>query len=102
MGPSLTPECPPLRLDERGVVRVGNTRISLDLVVEQYQNDMTPEDMVRAYDSLTLADAHGAIAYYLRHRADVQAYLDRREAEAKALRTKIEAGSHFSVPALEP
>jgi hypothetical protein len=26
---------PPLRVDEGGVVRVGNTRISLDLIVEQ-------------------------------------------------------------------
>ena len=37
----------PLRVDEGGVVRVGNTRISLDLVVKQYENGMTPEDMVR-------------------------------------------------------
>src|SRR5437016_10031642 len=43
---------PPLRVDEGGAVRVGNSRISLDLVVEQYENGMTPEDMVRAYDTL--------------------------------------------------
>ena len=39
----------PLRLDDGSVVRVGNSRISLDLVVEQYENGMTPEEMVRAY-----------------------------------------------------
>ena len=27
---------PPLRVDEGGVVRVGGSRVSLDLVVEQY------------------------------------------------------------------
>ena len=82
---------PPLRVDEGGAVRVGNSRISLDLVVEQYENGMTPEDMVRAYDTLVLADVHAVIAYYLRHRDEVLAYLKRREEEAEALRAKIEA-----------
>src|SRR5947208_2311763 len=81
----------PLRVDEGGAVRVGNSRINLDLVIEQYENGMTPEDLVRAYDTLVLADAYAVIAYYLRHRDEVRAYLKRREEEAEALRAKIEA-----------
>jgi uncharacterized protein (DUF433 family) len=84
-------EAPPLRVDAGGAVRVGNSRVSLDLVVEQYENGMTPEDMVRAYDTLVLADLHAVIAYYLRHRDEVRAYLKRREQEADALRAKIES-----------
>jgi uncharacterized protein (DUF433 family) len=90
-GLPLHAECPPLRVDEGGAVRVGNSRISLDLFVEQYENGMTPEDMVRAYDTLVLADVHAVIAYYLRHRDEVRAYRKRREEEAEALRAKIEA-----------
>jgi uncharacterized protein (DUF433 family) len=82
---------PPLRVDEGGAVRVGDSRISLDLVVEQYEKGMTPEDMVRAYDTLLLADVHAVIAYYLRRRDEVRAYLKGRQEEAKALRAKIEA-----------
>ena len=82
---------PPLRMDEEGTVRIGNSRITFDLVVEQYENGMTPEDMVRAYDTLVLADVHAAIAYYLRHRDEVRAYLKQREVEAAELRMKIEA-----------
>ena len=82
---------PPLRVDEGGAVRIGNTRICLDLIVEQYTNGMTPEDMVRAYDTLTLADVHDAIAYYLRHRKEVEVYLKRRAEEAGILRTRIES-----------
>jgi uncharacterized protein (DUF433 family) len=82
---------PPLRVDEGGAVRVGQSRISLDLVIEQYENGMAPEDMVQAYDTLALADVHAVIAYYLRHRDEVRAYLKRREEEAEALRAKIEA-----------
>src|SRR5262245_50645138 len=84
-------EPPPLRVDEGGIVRVGNSRISLDLVVEQYENGMTPDDMVRAYDTLELPDVHAVIAYYLRHRDEVRTYLMRRAEEAEALRAKIEA-----------
>jgi hypothetical protein len=47
-------EAPPLRVDAGGVVRVGDGRITLDLVVEQYENGMTQENMVRAYDTLVL------------------------------------------------
>ncbi|HEV3078619.1 MAG TPA: DUF433 domain-containing protein [Gemmataceae bacterium] len=82
---------PPLRVDEGGAIRVGKSRINLDLVVEQYENGITPEDMVRAYDSLVLADVHAVIAYYLRHRDEVRAYLKQRAQEAEALRAKIEA-----------
>ena len=90
-GLPLHPEPPPLRVDEGGAIRVGKSRISLDLVVEQYENGMTPEDMVRAYDTLGLADVHAVIAYYLRHRDEVRAYLKRRREEAEGLRAKIEA-----------
>jgi uncharacterized protein (DUF433 family) len=83
-------DLPPLRVDEGGVIRVGETRISLDLIVEQYENGMTPEDMVRAYDNLVLAHVHAAIAYYLRHRDEVRAYLKRRNEEAETLRARIE------------
>jgi uncharacterized protein (DUF433 family) len=68
---------------------MGKTRISLDVIVEQYENGTTPEDMVRAYDTLVLADVHAVIAFYLSYRDRVQAYLKRREAEALALRSKL-------------
>jgi uncharacterized protein (DUF433 family) len=83
---------PPLRVDPGGAVRVGASRVSLDVVVAEYENGLTAEDLVRAYDTLELADVHAVIAYYLRHRDEVRAYLKRRAAEAAALRAQIEAG----------
>ena len=82
---------PPLRIVEGGAVRVGKCRITLDLVVEEYESGMTPEDMVRAYDTLNLAEVYGAIAYYLSHRDAVKEYMRRREEKAQALRAEIEA-----------
>jgi uncharacterized protein (DUF433 family) len=79
-----------LRIDEGGVIRVGDTRISLDLVAEQYDNGMTAEEIAGAYDPAKLADVHEAIAFYLRHRGEVQNHLQERRAEAESLRNKIE------------
>lgn len=89
-GPVLHDDPSPLRVDASGTIRVGGSRITLDLVVEQYENGMTPEAMVRAYDSLKLPDVYAALAYYLRHTDEVRGYLKQREAEADALRAKIE------------
>jgi uncharacterized protein (DUF433 family) len=82
---------PPLRLDEGGALLVGSSRITLDLIVEQYENGIAPEDMVRAYDTLALADVHAVIAYYLRHRDEVGHYLELRRAEAEKLRAQVDA-----------
>jgi uncharacterized protein (DUF433 family) len=90
-GLTLHDEPPPFRVTEEGGICIGDSRITLDLVVEQYENGMTPEDIVRAYDTLDLADVHATIAYYLRHRVEVQGYLNRRRTEAESLRTKIES-----------
>ena len=87
----LEAERPPLRIDPGGVVRIGSTRVSLDLIVEQYENGMTPEDMVRAYDTLAFADVYTVIGWYLRHREAVASYLRQRTEEADALRQRIES-----------
>ena len=87
----LRSESPPLREDAEGALRVGNSRVSLDLVVEQYESGMTPEEMVRAYDTLVLSDVYAAIAYYLRHRDEVSAYLKQRAEQAESLRETLEA-----------
>ena len=84
-GLSLEAELPPLR-KVGGAVRVGKSRVSLDVVVQEYEDGMSPEEIVQAYDTLALADVYGAIAYILRHREEVETYMKRRADEAAALR----------------
>ena len=81
----------PLRVDETGTIRVGSSRVTLDVVLADYLNGVTPEEIVRQLDTLSLADVHTAIAYFHRHRNEVEEYLSRRNAEAEELRLKIEA-----------
>jgi len=81
----------PLRTDEYGVVRVGDSQVVLDIVIRAFNNGSDPESIVHGYPTLNLADAYAAIAYYLRHRKDVDAYLQSRREEAERLRQEIEA-----------
>src|SRR6516165_1489892 len=95
-GLPLPAEPPPLRVEEGGAVRVGTSRVSLDLVVEQYENGMTPEDLVRAYDTLDLADVHAVIAYYLRHREAVRAYQSDEKRRPRHCRRRSRPSVHAS------
>ena len=81
----------PLREDPTGVLRIGKSRVLLELVLDAFKAGATPESIVQSYDTLNLADVSAAIAYFHRHRAEVEQYLCRREAEAEVLRRDIEA-----------
>ena len=72
----------PLRVDEGGVVRVGDSRVALVELLDEYENGKTPDEMVQAHEGLELADVHAVIAYYLRHRHEVREFLSRRREEA--------------------
>ena len=80
----------PIRTDEQGRLRVGNTRVLLDLVIYSFRLGHTPETITSQYPSLSLDDVYLAIGYYLRHRDEVEAYLHQQEAEAEAFRQAYE------------
>lgn len=91
--PTLTfePMSVPLREDEHGAIRVGDTRVLLDLVIQEFRDGASPEGIVESYDALNLADVYLVIGYYLRHAEVIDGYLDRREQEARGVREMIEA-----------
>jgi uncharacterized protein (DUF433 family) len=83
-------EAPPLATDDHGVVRVGGTRVTLDVIVHSFDAGASPEEIVQSFPTLSLQDVYATIAYVLRHRTDVDAYLAEQEAEAEVIRRKIE------------
>jgi uncharacterized protein (DUF433 family) len=60
---------------KEGAYRVGGTRVSLDSVVYEFQNGVSPECIQKSYPALTLEQVYGAIAYYLSHQDAVDQYL---------------------------
>ena len=81
----------PLVSDADGVVRVEGTRVTLDTVVSVFNEGATAEEIVHRFPSVSLEDAYAIITYYLRHRADVDAYLEGRQRKVAQVRAENEA-----------
>ena len=81
----------PLRTDEHGAIRIGNTRVTLDSIINFYLQGESPEDLHAGFPSVPLSDIYAVIAYYLSHRAEVDSYLKRRNNEAERIRLEVEA-----------
>lgn len=87
---SIDQEAPPLRIDQDGTIRVGNGQVTLDTVIGAYELGESPERIAESYPTVTVVDAYGTIAYYLRHRRQLDAYLDERRKSADALQQRLE------------
>lgn len=84
-------EAPPLTEDATGALRVGNSRVLLELVVRAFQDGATPETILQRYSTLALSDVYAVLAYYLRHPSELEEYLARREQKAEEVRQRIES-----------
>lgn len=80
----------PIALDSDGVYRVDGTRIPLETVVAAYDQGWSPEEIVHSFPTLDLSDVYAVITYRLRHRTEVDAYLQRQEDRAQKLQQEIE------------
>ncbi|HEX6279137.1 MAG TPA: DUF433 domain-containing protein [Pyrinomonadaceae bacterium] len=80
-----------VRRVDGGALRVGKTRVSLDSVVYAFNRGESAEEIQRDFDTLSLADIHGAIAYYLHNKDQVDKYLAKREADYEKLRERDRA-----------
>jgi uncharacterized protein (DUF433 family) len=80
----------PLREEPSGVLRVGKSRVLLELVIHAFKAGATPEAIVQSYDTLNLADVYAVVSRYLAAPGPFEEYLRIREEVAMAARQKIE------------
>jgi uncharacterized protein (DUF433 family) len=80
-----------MTVDQDGMVRIAGTRITLDTIVGAYKRGDTPEEIVDGFPSLSLADIHAVIAYYLRHHEIVDAYIAENHRQARVALQEYEA-----------
>jgi uncharacterized protein (DUF433 family) len=70
------------------------SRVSLDSVVYAFLDGLSPETIAfECYPDLTLEQVYGGIAYYLAHRAPIDAYLKDGEKKFDELRQQAIAKS---------
>ena len=88
-----TTQTVPLALWEDGTIRVKNTRLLIDMIVNAHNRGECPEEIFDAFPSevYTVADIYAVIAYYLAHKIEIYKHLADREREAEAVWKKIEA-----------
>ena len=83
----------PLRTDEDGVIRVGNSRVTLSTIVHAFDAGYTAEEIVTDFPMLQLADVYGVIAYLLNNRDSIAIYLAEEQRAAEDIRQEIERRS---------
>lgn len=79
----------PLKQWEDGTIRVGDSRVLLDLVVHHFKQGATAEQIQHSFPSLTLRDVYGAIFLYLEHTNEIEAYLTEQEAQADKIERNL-------------
>jgi uncharacterized protein (DUF433 family) len=67
----------PIRVDHasNGALRVGPTRVTLEVLLTAHLQGDTPEQIVQAFPTLDLADVYSVIGHYYRHKAAFDAHL---------------------------
>ena len=77
----------------QGTWRIAGTRVSIDSVVHSFWEGATPEEICQDFPTLSLAQVYEAIAYYLKQRDRVDAYLQAGRDGAEKLQREL-AGRH--------
>ena len=62
------------------VYRIRGTRVALDSVIYKFRQGRSPESIQDSFPALTLSQVYAAIAYYLDHQDEIDAYLSQNEA----------------------
>jgi uncharacterized protein (DUF433 family) len=75
----------PLTPDATGTIRVANTRVTLDTLIEQFRGGATAEALTERFPVLSAADVHAVLAYYLRLRDEVDQCLEEQARQAEAV-----------------
>ena len=83
----------PLRVEPNGAVRVSGpqTRVNFELVVWGYKAGETLEEIQYRLPTIELADIYAVIAYYLRNKEEVEAYLQKIEEDWEQLDAELDA-----------
>lgn len=84
------PEPVPLVRDERGVWRVGGTRVTLETLVAAFNRGDATEEIREQYPTIALGDVYAVLTFCVRHRGAVRMYLDERARGGAEIQARAE------------
>ena len=85
---TLSPQQTPLVVDHHGSFVVTGTRVPLEVIVGEFNQGSSAEEIALAYPSLSLANVYAVVAYYLRHKESVDTYVAKQDERAAAARAQ--------------
>ena len=89
MGELATTLPAPLKVWDDGTIRVGSSRVLLDLVVYHFKHGATAEQIQHSFPSLNLRDVYRSIFYYLEHTEETETYLVEQERQGDEMERLI-------------
>jgi uncharacterized protein (DUF433 family) len=72
--------------EKNGGYYVAGTRVTLDSIVQCFNEGLSPEAILEEFEALTLAQVFGAITFYLENQPSFDAYRVRQEKRFAAIR----------------
>lgn len=81
----------PTRTDGDGVVRVGESRVSLASIVADFHRGSTPEQIVQNFDGVSLEDVYVVVAYYLQNQVAIDSLLETESTEDNRIQQETAA-----------
>ena len=83
----------PLITWEDGTIRIIGTRVTFDVITNQFKLGATAEQIHDSFPAASLKDIYGAIYYYLEHTDAVEAYLREQQQATAETRLWVESQS---------
>ena len=81
----------PLTPWEDGTIRITGTRVTLEVIVNQFKLGATAEQIHDSFPTASLKDVYGAIYYYLERAEAVEAYMCEQQKVAAETRQWVES-----------
>lgn len=85
------PEPAPFVFDQYGRAQVGGTRVTLEVLLGRYRLGDTFEDLHSGFPTVPAGALRAVIAYYGRHTAVIDRWLDMKAEEFEETRRKLDA-----------
>ena len=62
--------------DNNQDIRIKGTRIGIEIIIEDFLDGASPEEMLIRYPNLSLLQIYATITYYLANREEIDAYIE--------------------------
>jgi uncharacterized protein (DUF433 family) len=72
------------KFDDRECIRVKGTRVLIEILLDEFNQGISPEKIQENYPTVTREQVYASITYYLHYRKEIDAYMEKSREVADA------------------